>query len=158
MIGISACLGGICCRYDGGSKGIDELEKLVSEQKALMVCPEVLGGLSTPRDPAEIEFGDGFDVWQKKARVLTIKGEDVTEAYKSGAQKAYLQLKELKITKLIMKDRSPSCGSLKIYNGSFSGEIKSGVGVATAYFIEQGIKIYSEENWQEAIIGEELDG
>ncbi|MHC5229454.1 2-thiouracil desulfurase family protein [Enterococcus sp. LJL99] len=158
MIGISACLGGICCRYDGGSKGIKELEELVAEQKALMVCPEVLGGLSTPRDPAEIDFGDGFDVWQNEARVLTINGEDVTEAYKDGAKKAYSQLNELKITKLIMKDRSPSCGSQQIYDGSFSGGLKIGVGVATAYFINQGIKIYSEANWQEVISEEDLNG
>lgn len=151
MIGISACLGGICCRYDGGSKGIAELEQLVADQKALMVCPEVLGGLPTPRDPAEIYFGDGFDVWKNEAQVLTIKGEDVTEAYRDGAKKAYLQLKELKITKLIVKDRSPSCGSQQIYDGSFSGALKVGVGVATAYFIKQGIKIYSEANWSEAI-------
>ena len=67
MLGISACLGGIACRYDGVSNEIADLKRLVETGQAIMVCPEVLGGLSTPRNPAEIQGGDGMDVWRTGA-------------------------------------------------------------------------------------------
>lgn len=149
MIGISACLGGVFCRYDGGSNEIHALKKLVAANQAVMVCPEVLGGLPTPRTPAEIQGGDGFAVWNDQARVLDKQGRDVTEAFKQGAIKAYEELQKLQISSLILKERSPSCGSSLIYDGSFSGNRIKGVGVATAYFIQQGLPVYSEENWQE---------
>lgn len=149
MIGISACLGGTACRYDGGSNEIAPLKHLVETGQAIMVCPEVLGGLPTPRNPSEIQGGDGFDVWQNKASVLDKKGVDVTEEFKQGAIKAFEALKGLEITALVLKERSPSCGSGLIYDGSFSGTCIKGVGVATAYFIQQGLQVYSEENWQE---------
>ncbi|WP_368251312.1 DUF523 domain-containing protein [Enterococcus sp. 2201sp1_2201st1_B8_2201SCRN_220225] len=149
MLGISACLGGIFCRYDGGTQTVNQFLTWVNEGKALLICPEVLGGLPTPRTPAEIQNGDGFDVWQNTATVLTQDGVDVTENYKQGAMKAYEAMKELGITSVILKERSPSCGSQMIYDGSFSGIKQAGVGVATAYFIQQGLKVYSEENWQE---------
>ena len=126
MIGISACLGGVLCRYDGQEKAVPELKKLV--------CPEVMGGLSTPRAPAEIVGGDGFDVWNGQAKVITTNGEDVTKAYQEGAIHAYQKLKEQEIDLVILKAKSPSCGSSLIYDGSFSGTLKSGTGVATAYF------------------------
>ena len=149
MLGISACLGGVFCRYDGGTQTVNQFLTWVNEGKALLICPEVLGGLPTPRTPAEIQNGDGFDVWQNTATVLTQDGVDVTENYKHGAMKAYEAMKELGITSVILKERSPSCGSQMIYDGSFSGIKQAGVGVATAYFIQQGLKVYSEENWQE---------
>ena len=111
MLGISACLGGVACRYDGGSNEITELKKLVEKNQAIMICPEVLGGLPTPRHPAEIQGGDGFAVWEGLAKVLDKEGND--------------------------------------YDGSFSGTRIKGMGVATAYFIRQGLPVYSEENWQE---------
>lgn len=149
MIGISACLGGIFCRYDGSTQEIAELVQLVRENQAIMICPEVLGGLTTPRDPSEIIGGDGFDVWQGQAKVFSNQGKDVTKEFKRGAVVAYQKLQELEIKQLILKERSPSCGSHMIYDGSFSGARKNGVGVATAYFIQQGIKVYSEDNWRE---------
>lgn len=151
MIGISACLGGICCRYDGGTQKISELAALVSEQKALLICPEVLGGLSTPRQPAEIIGGDGFAVWQGTAKVVDTAGKDVTEAFKAGAVNALAQLQKLGINRLILKERSPSCGSQMIYDGSFSGTKITGVGVSTALFQQNGLQVYSEENWQQAL-------
>lgn len=149
MLGISACLSGIACRYDGGSNEITALKELVETGQAVMICPEVLGGLPTPRHPAEIQGGDGFDVWKGQARVLDNAGNDLTEAFKQGAIKAFEELRELQITELVLKERSPSCGSSLIYDGSFSGTRIKGVGVATAYFIQQGLPVYSEENWQE---------
>ena len=152
MIGISSCLGGICCRYDGKSQEQEALKQLVTNGKAIMVCPEVLGELPIPRPPAEIIGGDGFDVWANTAYVYTDNGEDVTETFKAGAQRAYQKLKALQITTLILKEKSPSCGSQLIYDGQFSGIKKAGVGVATAYFIQQGMTVYSEETWQLADI------
>ena len=147
MIGISACLGGVLCRYDGQEKAVTELKILVAEGKAIMVCPEVMGGLSTPRAPAEIVGGDGFDVWNGQAKVITTNGEDVTKAYQEGAIHAYQKLKEQEIDLVILKAKSPSCGSSLIYDGSFSGTLKSGTGVATAYFIQQKMTVLSDEEW-----------
>ena len=141
MIGISACLAGIACRYDGRSQEHEKLANLVRQGQAVVFCPEVEGGLKTPRNPAEIIDGDGFDVWHKTARVIESNGQDVTESYQKGAKIACQRLKELGITTLILKEKSPSCGSLTIYDGSFSGKRINGVGVATAYFIQQGIKV-----------------
>ena len=134
MIGISACLGGLACRYDGQKKEVPELMELVETGEAVMVCPEVIGGLPIPRDPAEIIGGNGFDVWKDQAKVWTTSGEDVTEAYKNGAIKAYQKLQEKHIDLVIMKEKSPSCGTHSIYDGSFSGIKKNGAGVAPPQF------------------------
>ncbi|MEG1504065.1 MAG: DUF523 domain-containing protein [Enterococcus sp.] len=149
MLGISACLGGIACRYDGRSNESPLLKELVATDQAIVVCPEVLGGLPIPRIPAEIQGGDGFDVWNHHAKVIDKNGLDVTEAFKEGAILAFEQLQHLQVTELILKEKSPSCGSTMIYDGSFSGNRIKGVGVATAYFIQKGLTVYSEENWQE---------
>lgn len=114
-----------------------------------MICPEVAGGLPIPREPAEIVGGDGFDVWDHQAKVMTISGKDVTEAYKKGAINAYQVLMEKQISTLILKANSPSCGSSTIYDGSFTGSLKEGIGVATAYFLQQKISVCSEEEWMD---------
>lgn len=148
MIGISACLGGSHCRYDGKNQSIDELMILVSKGEAEIVCPEVLGGLEIPRNPAEIIGGDGEDVWKNQAKVIDNTGVDVTNSYKEGAKKAYTLLQEKGISTLILKEKSPSCGTHLIYDGSFSGIKVKGMGVATAYFKAQGIKVYSDVEYQ----------
>ncbi|MGM0217248.1 DUF523 domain-containing protein [Enterococcus sp. AZ126] len=148
MIGISACLGGVCCRYDGQAKEITALKKLVENGQAMLVCPEVLGGLPIPREPAEIRGGDGFDVWNDDAKVLTKRGEDMTDMFKQGAITAYQKLVEQNITSIILKENSPSCGSKGIYDGTFSGNHRTGPGVATAYFISKGLNVISENEWQ----------
>ncbi|MDH6364155.1 uncharacterized protein YbbK (DUF523 family) [Enterococcus sp. PF1-24] len=147
MLAISACLGGICCRYDGKNNTVAALQQLVADKKAIVVCPEVLGGLPTPRTPSEIVGGDGFDVWQGNAQVVTKTGENVTAAFKAGAIQAYQELKKHSIDYLVLKANSPSCGSQLIYDGSFSGIKKADVGVATAYFISQGLQVITEEEW-----------
>lgn len=149
MIGVSACLAGCYCRYDGDTNLIESIKKLVENDQAIMICPEVLGGMPIPRKPAEIIDGDGFDVWTGKAVVRNIAGENVTDEFKTGTLKAYEKLKEYNVTTLILKERSPSCGSKMIYDGTFSGKRRTGVGVATAYFLKQGINVYSEEEWLE---------
>ncbi|KAF1297573.1 hypothetical protein BAU15_07630 [Enterococcus sp. JM4C] len=147
MIGISACLGGVLCRYDGQVKTVEPLKRLVEQGAAIMVCPEVLGGLPIPREPAEIVGGDGYDVWRGQASVVTNTGKDVTEDFKNGAILAYKKLKEQGITQLITKEKSPSCGRHTIYDGQFSGQSKTGVGVATAYFLQQNLIVLSDEEW-----------
>lgn len=148
MLGISSCLGGICCRYDGKSQEVPQLKQWVEEGKALLICPEVLGELPIPRPPAEIVGGDGFSVWAGTARVMTNTGEDVTELFKQGAKTAYQKLQAQNIQELILKEKSPSCGSQLIYDGQFSGVKKTGVGVATAYFLSKGLIIHSENDWE----------
>ncbi|MGG5340711.1 DUF523 domain-containing protein [Enterococcus sp. AZ192] len=158
MIGISACLGGICCRYDGQSKELSFLKELVEKKEAMPICPEVLGGLPIPREPAEITGGDGFAVWQGQASVLTVSGEDVTECFKEGAKIAYQKLLEHQIDTLIVKEDSPSCGYRRIYDGTFSGNKIAGIGVATAYFILNGISVVSENEWQTIVQHEGSNG
>lgn len=156
MIGISACLGGVCCRYDGQAKEISALKKLVASGQAILVCPEVLGGLPIPREPAEIIGGDGFDVWNDTAQVLTNTREDVTDLFKQGAITAYQKLREEKITTIILKENSPSCGNNTIYDGTFSGNHRSGPGVAAAYFILKGLEVVSESDWRIVMDREEV--
>lgn len=147
MIGVSACLGGCRVRYDGKHQKIAAIESLVLKNEAVLICPEVLGGLPIPRDPAEIVGGDGFAVWEGKAKVMTNHGQDVTAMFQQGAILAYQKLKEAQIDTLILKENSPSCGSQWVYDGNFSGVKITGVGVATAYFINQGLTVYSETQW-----------
>ena len=151
MIGISACLGGVACRYDGAAKTIPELRLLLEHGQAILVCPEVMGGLPIPREPAEIINGDGRDVWLGTARVVTTTGNDVTADFKQGAVLAYQKLRERGITCILMKENSPSCGKQHIYDGTFSGVTKEGIGVAAAYFEQQGLTVVPEHRWSEVL-------
>ena len=141
MIIISACLAGIPCRYDGKSVPDAECLELVAKGLAISACPEVLGGLTFPREPCEIVGGDGWDVLAGRARVLNAKGEDKTEEFVWGAKKFldYLQIKGADM--VYLKAKSPSCGVGTIYDGTFSGNLKAGNGVTAALLIQNGIKI-----------------
>ncbi len=140
---ISACLLGVRCRYDGGDSRNETAIKQSETVKLIPVCPEEAGGLSTPRPPAEIVGGDGSDVLDGKAKVMTVDGTDVTEAYLKGAHHA-LQVAQLHgATQMILKARSPSCGCGDIYDGTFSGTLMSGDGVTTALLKRHGITITS---------------
>lgn len=140
---VSACLAGEKCRYDGKANP-DDRAILLKEQGALLICPECLGGLSTPREPAEIIGGDGSDVLDGKARVVTCSGKDVTEAFLAGAAHALTLCREQGITQAYLKARSPSCGCGIIYDGSFSGTRIKGDGVTAALFKRSGIRVYTE--------------
>lgn len=131
---ISACLLGVNCRYDGKSKFIEKVDSLKDKHNLIPVCPEIFGGLPTPREPAEI-IGD---------RVLTKKGKDVTENYKRGAEEVLKLAKFFDCKLAILKERSPSCGYGKIYDGTFSGRLKDGNGVTAKLLIENGIKVIGE--------------
>jgi uncharacterized protein YbbK (DUF523 family) len=142
---VSACLLGICTRYDGGCCPIPRLIQLAAQGLAVPVCPEVAGGLPVPRPPAEIVGGDGQAVLDGQARVLTIEGEDVTEAFLAGARQALEAAQRLGIRQAVLKDDSPSCGCGRIYNGTFSGRMVSGKGVTAVLLQRNGITVLSEE-------------
>ncbi len=149
MILVSACLVGCRCRYDQGAKPHDPVIALVREGKAVPVCPEQMGGLPTPRLPAEIIGGDGDDVLDGRARVVNAAGEDVTEQFLAGAREALRMAEAAGATVAILKERSPSCGSAAIYDGTFRGTVRPGQGVTAALLRRHGIEVFSEESWPE---------
>ena len=149
MILISACLVGFDVKYDGSNNFNEVISEWFATKKAIPVCPEVLGGLSTPRDPAEIVGGDGDDVLDGKAKVITKYGSDVTDAFIKGAYETLNIAKETGATTVILKERSPSCGGKLIYTGEFNGNKKAGHGVTVALLKRNGIKVFSEENIHE---------
>ncbi|MDC2865675.1 DUF523 domain-containing protein [Bacillus sp. BP-3] len=145
MIVISACLAGIACRYDGNDNLVAKIEELLEKEETILICPEVLGGFPTPRMPAEIIGGNGDDVLDGNAKVIDRGGNDVTEIFITGAYKALEQIKNLNPEYIILKERSPSCGSSVIYTGEFNGQKQDGYGVTTALFRRHGFIVISEE-------------
>jgi uncharacterized protein YbbK (DUF523 family) len=143
---VSACLLGVCTRYDGGCFAMPRLIQLAARGLAVPVCPEVAGGLPVPRPPAEIVGGDGQAVLDEQARVLTIDGQDVSEAFLSGARQALETAQRLGIHQAVLKENSPSCGRRRIYDGTFSDRLVSGQGVAAALLQRNGITVLSEED------------
>ena len=135
-IAISACLLGIKCRYDGGDALREEL--LQNRDDYLPLCPEQLGGLSTPRNPAEIEGGNGKAVIEGRVVVIDIKGRDVTEQFLKGAEETLQQIKAHKIKKMLLKEGSPSCGVKRIRR---AGRDLAGPGVTTALLLKAGITV-----------------
>ncbi|HHY21813.1 MAG TPA: DUF523 domain-containing protein [Bacilli bacterium] len=144
MILISACLAGNPCRYDGTDCKENRLSMLVEEGKAAFVCPEVLGGLPTPREPAEIQGGNGEDVLAGRAKVIDKTGKDVTDMFIKGAYKALEVANSMNATQIVLKENSPSCGSMNIYNGKFTGEKMAGIGVTAALLRKHGFTVLSE--------------
>lgn len=142
---VSACLIGCECRYDQKSCLDAQLEELLREGKAIPVCPEQLGGLPTPRPPAEIIGGDGYDVLDGKARIVDQTGADVTEEFLMGARQALKLAQTVGATSAILKENSPSCGSSFVYDGTFSGKKVTGVGLTAALFRRHGIDVRSEQ-------------
>ena len=136
---ISACLVGKKCNYKGESNVVKKLRELYLKGDAVLVCPEVMGGLKTPREAAEIL------TYQEKLTIKTISGKDVTEAFIIGAGKALKVAKENRITTAILKARSPSCGCSQIYDGTFSKKIVDGDGVTASLLKLNGIKVITEE-------------
>ena len=131
---VSACLLGCPCRYDGKSKPNDTVLALMEQHTLIPICPEQMGGLATPRVPAE-RRGDG---------VFTETGGDVTAQYRRGAEEALRLAKLYGCTHAILKERSPSCGSGQIYDGSFSRTLTDGDGVTAALLKENGITVLGE--------------
>lgn len=144
---VSACLLGRHVRYDGEilTKCPAILKVWEEEGIAIPVCPEVDGGLPTPRPPAEIQGGEGKDVVAGTAKVMDINGKDVTDAFMKGAREALRQAQENEVEYAILKARSPSCSSKITYDGSFTGGFIEGKGVAAALLEINGIHVYNEE-------------
>ncbi len=142
---ISACLAGRACRFDGTGALDDTVSELVAAGRAVLVCPEVDGGLGTPRPPAEIVGGEGIDVIEGRARVVTEDGLDVTEAYLAGARRALEAARGAGAGSAILKARSPSCGKGEVYDGSFSRTLTPGDGVTAALLRSNGITVVTDE-------------
>ena len=136
-IGVSSCLLGINCKYNGRSNINEGIIKLKEKYELVPICPEVLGGLPTPRIPSEII----------KDKVINKEGMDVTKNYNDGANKALQILKDNNIDIVILKSKSPSCGRDKIYDGTFSHTLINGQGVSAKLFSENNITIYDENDY-----------
>ncbi|HHW30232.1 MAG TPA: DUF523 domain-containing protein [Clostridiaceae bacterium] len=142
---VSACLAGVNCKYNGGNNLRKDIQGIVSQGKAILVCPEQLGGCPTPRPPAEIQGGTGADVLDGKCKVINRNGEDVTYYFINGAEETLKIAKMAGIKRAILKSRSPSCGYGQIYDGSFSGKVKEGNGVTAELLLRNGIMLENEK-------------
>lgn len=131
---ISACLLGVNCRYNGTGGLREELPKLMAKHCLIPICPEQLGGLPTPRPPAECRDG----------RVITDEGSDVTDAFQRGASEALKLARLYSCRYAILKERSPSCGTGRIYDGTFSGVLAEGDGITAALLKSYGIRVFGE--------------
>ena len=133
---VSACLAGIKCNYEGRAKPCQQVIDLVARGEAIAVCPEQLGGLPTPRIPSEIVDG----------KVINQAGQDVTEEFVHGAEKALEIAIDNGCNEAILKSKSPSCGCGKIYDGTFSDTLIDGDGVFTRTLKERGLKVITEKD------------
>lgn len=147
---ISACLVGINCKYNGKNNLEDLPEKIYKEYKEgklIPVCPEQLGGFATPRKPAQIYKSSGGEVLDGEGKVFDEDGKELTEDFIRGAREILKIAQDLNIQEVILKQRSPSCGCGKIYDGTFSKTVKKGDGVTAALLKRNDIKVYSEEDF-----------
>ena len=135
MIIVSACLAGVPCRFDGQTKCYEKVRELVKTGQTILVCPEQLGGLTTPRIPSEIS---GNKVFNKA-------GTDVTAQFARGAEITLALAKEYGCRRAIFKSRSPSCGKGKVYDGTFSGRLVDGNGFTADLLLKNGIEVLTEE-------------
>lgn len=135
MIVVSACLAGVKCRYNGMAFSCPVAQRLVTSGQAVLVCPELLGGLPIPRPAAEIVGG----------RVISFTGQDVTASYQKGAAIALQMTLASGCNSAILKARSPSCGSGQVYDGSFSNQLIPGDGIFAMQLKAGGIRVQTEE-------------
>jgi uncharacterized protein YbbK (DUF523 family) len=143
---VSRCLLGHRVRYDGGAHGpFDLLERWQAEGRVVALCPEVAGGLPTPRAPAEISGGQGVQVLDGLLAVMTVDGEDVSAAFLAGAKQALTLVERHGIRLALLKARSPSCGNRENYDGSFSGVRVAGEGVTAALLRRAGVRVFNED-------------
>jgi uncharacterized protein YbbK (DUF523 family) len=139
---ISACLTGVECNYKGKRCYLPPgTEKCIEKYDLIPVCPEQLGGLSTPRDPSEIKGGTGLDVIHKRAEVYSNKGINVTDNFLKGAYEAFRIARLSGAKKALLQTASPSCGCLNVHSGAFDGSLKEGMGVTAAFLSEKGFSL-----------------
>lgn len=149
-IGVSQCLIGDCCTYSGKNNLVKGLKKMYDDGLVVVACPEVLGGLSTPRPPAEI-------ISQNPLVIQNNQGVDVTNEYVVGARKALDIFLENNVEVAVLKFRSPSCGCDGIYDGTFSHRLVEGEGVFAKLLKEKGVQVFHENELDEFLkyIGKE---
>lgn len=156
---MSACLLGQKVRYDGQDclQNNGRLQTWISNGKIITICPEMAGGLPTPRPPAEIQGKKtGMDVLSGHAIVSTQNSQDITGAFIDGAQKALALSQKYNIKIAILKAKSPSCGSQVVYDGSFKRHLIPGMGVTAALLTQHGIMVFDETQIDEALSSAEL--
>ena len=134
---VSACLLGVCCNHRGQASSSDAVAALASTHHLVGLCPETAGGLPTPRPAAEI---------QSDGRVRTESGDDVSDAYRRGAEAAVSLAKALGATRAVLKARSPSCGNREVYDGTFQRRLRPGEGITAAALRAAGVDVVSEED------------
>ena len=142
---ISACLLGVQCRYDGGSKPVMPTVALMEQYHLIPICPEQLGGLPTPREPSE----------RRADTVVSRSGADVTAQFRRGAEQALHLARIFGCKKAVLKERSPSCGAGEIYDGSFTGARVPGDGVTAQLLKANGIAVFGESEIETLL--EQLD-
>ena len=142
---ISACLCGVNCKYNGANNYNEKCNELFISGKAVLICPEQLGGLTTPRVPSELQ-ANAKDVMEGNGKVITKEGLDVTKEFIKGAKEVVEIAKKLPISAAILKEGSPSCGVNFVYDGSFNGNKVKGKGITTEMLNEIGIKTLSEKD------------
>ena len=144
---VSACLLGEKVRYDGKDclQTHPRLQAYLKENRVIAICPEMAGGLPTPRPPSEIEpHASAAAVLRFEAQVLTNQGTDVSNEYRKGAQKALELAQKHGIHCAILKARSPSCGSKQVYDGTYSKKLIAGMGITTQLLSQHGIQVFDE--------------
>lgn len=140
-VGVSACLVGKNTKYDGGNNYNKYVLEYLKDKEVVLICPEVFGGLPTPRIPSE----------QINDKVINSNNEDVTKQFVDGANEALKRLQQQNVNVVILKERSPSCGYKKVYDGTFSKTIIDGNGVFAKLAIENGFIIYTESDIENII-------
>lgn len=148
---VSACLMGAACAYDGEGREDEALQGILGVRWIVPVCPEQLGGLPTPRSPAEITGGSGVDVLCGRAEVRTGCGRDVTEHFRRGARETVRLAGLLGCSLAVFKPRSPSCGPGDHYDGSFTGRLVTGAGVTAEALRRQGVRVVTPMEYREAV-------
>lgn len=145
MIIVSACLVGVNCKYNGGNNYNDKVKNFLKDKQYIIICPEQLGGLTTPRNPSEINHLDGKEVLIGNSKVISCENKDITENFIKGAKESLNIAKMFNCKKALLKEGSPSCGCNLIYDGSFTGRKITGMGVTAALFNENNIEVFSEK-------------
>ncbi|WP_304152189.1 DUF523 domain-containing protein [Finegoldia magna] len=135
---ISACLLGVDCKYNGSNNKLDDeiIHSLKEKYNLIPVCPEIMGGMPTPRNPVEITDGKVFDY----------DGEEFTKEFEKGSEEVLKLAKLYNSSIAILKENSPSCGSNYIYDGTFNHQKIKGMGIAAHKLSKENIKLFSEEN------------